>query len=154
MNTNREHTSTAETETDLADAPQPFTVNTDTPGSLFKVASTSPKFQTEQWQDTAAKILRFFILFPDFLSEGFGEYRGPLTKVALVLSALLGVAVADGVLQRLNTIPLFAPTFELIGLGATGWFIVRYLLYADTRQELVTLYDQLKSKVMGGSEQP
>jgi hypothetical protein len=152
MDTNLKQNSTTPTETDIADTPQPFMVNTDTPGTLFKVTSTSPKFQTDQWQDTAAKILRFFILFPDFLSEGFGEYRGPLTKVALVLSALLGVAVADGVLQRLNTIPLFAPTFELIGLGATGWFIVRYLLYADTRQELVVLYDQLKSKVMGGKE--
>jgi hypothetical protein len=150
MNTNLEQTSPTSTETTTAEVPQPFMVNTDTPGSLFKVAS-NPKFQSEQWQDTAAKILRFFILFPDFLNEGFGEYRSPLTKVALILTAVLGVAVADGVLERLNSIPLFAPTFELIGLGATGWFIVRYLLYADTRQELVTLYHQLKAKVTGTS---
>jgi hypothetical protein len=150
MNTNLEQTSPTSTEPATAEAPQPFMVNTDTPGSLFKVTS-NPKFQSEQWQDTAAKILRFFILFPDFLNEGFGEYRGSLTKVALILTALLGVAVADGVLERLNSIPLFAPTFELIGLGATGWFIVRYLLYADTRQELVTLYHQLKAKVTGTS---
>ena len=66
--------------------------------------------------------------------------------------ASLTIAVADGILDRLNTIPLFAPTFELIGLGFSGWFIFRYLLYAESRQELKQEIDVVKDKIVGSMQ--
>ena len=53
------------------------------------------------------------------------------------------------VLDALNDIPLVAPTFELIGIGYSVWFVYRYLLKASTRQELTGEISTLKSQVMG-----
>lgn len=131
-------------------APQPaeFNVQTEAPGTLLPLRS-GDSLNSQEIRQTLEKGLRFLVLFPDFLSETFGEYQKPLTTVGLVLAAGLGIAVADGVLTRLNTIPLFAPFFELIGLGFTGWFIARYLLYADTRNELIEEYRQVKTRITG-----
>jgi len=49
----------------------------------------------------------------------------------------------------LNDIPLVAPTFELIGIGYSAWFVYRYLLKASTRQELTNEIATLKSQVIG-----
>ncbi|WP_243903127.1 CAAD domain-containing protein, partial [Aetokthonos hydrillicola] len=46
-------------------------------------------------------------------------------------------------------IPLVAPTFELIGIGYSVWFVYRYLLKASTRQELTDEIAGLKTQVVG-----
>jgi hypothetical protein len=123
-------------------------VNADSPGTLLKL-NADPNFATPEWQQQLEKVLQFLVVFPDYFGGIFGEYRKPLTTVGLILGAGLGIAVADGVLARLNSIPLFAPTFELVGLGFTGWFVVRYLLYANTRHELLQEYEQVKARILG-----
>ncbi|MGB8700656.1 MAG: CAAD domain-containing protein [Thermosynechococcaceae cyanobacterium] len=132
-----------------ADLPDPLEASTALPGTLLKLPRSDQDLLNSEWREQAEKILRFLILFPDYFNETFGEYRKPLTTIGIVLAAGLGIAVADGVLTRLNTIPLFAPTFELIGLGFTGWFVVRYLLYADTRRELLEDYSEIKQRIVG-----
>lgn len=38
---------------------------------------------------------------------------------------------------------------ELVGLGYSTWFVYRYVLYKDSRKELVEQFDALKEKVSG-----
>ena len=52
-------------------------------------------------------------------------------------------------IDALNDVPLLAPTFELIGMGYTAWFVYRYLLKASTRQELVQEFKSYKEQVTG-----
>lgn len=137
-----------QTVTDVS-TPTALDVNADTPGTLLKLKNSDQTFATSEWQEQLEKALQFLVVFPDYFGTVFGEYRKPLTTVGLILAAGLGIAVADGVLARLNAIPLFAPTFELIGLGFTGWLVVRYFLYADTRNELLQEYDQIKTRILG-----
>lgn len=125
-------------------------MNAETPGTLQKMPSTTA--DNSEWLEVVDRGLQVLAVFPAFLGKVLGEYRSPLTTVGLILFAGLGIAVADGVLARLNTIPLFAPTFELVGLGFTGWFVVRYLLYADTRQELLSEYHEIKDRIAGQDE--
>ena len=54
----------------------------------------------------------------------------------------------------MNDIPLVSPTFELIGIGYSVWFVYRYLLKASTRQELTHEISTLKTQVVGGNELP
>lgn len=133
-----------------AEAPAVLEVSTAAPGTLQKLSPASQPSETPEWLEVVEKGLQVLAIFPDFLGKVLGEYRGPLTTVGLILVAGLGIAVADGVLARLNAIPLFAPTFELVGLGFTGWFVFRYLLYADTRQELLAEYHEIKDRIAGG----
>jgi CAAD domains of cyanobacterial aminoacyl-tRNA synthetase len=139
---------TAQLDTAEVSNPTAFEVNADTPGTLLKLKA-DPNFATPEWQEQLEKALQFLVVFPDYFGSIFGEYRKPLTTVGLILVAGLGIAVADGVLARLNAIPFFAPTFELVGLGFTGWFVVRYMLYANTRHELLKEYDQVKGRILG-----
>jgi glutamyl-tRNA synthetase len=141
----------------LEDPAQPLTtnppaaldMNTETPGTLLNLQNSGQPLANEEWREQLDKVLRFLLKFPEYFDNNLGEYRKPLTTVGVILGAGLGIAVADGVLTRLNTIPLFAPTFELIGLGFTGWIVFRYLLYADTRQELLQEYDKVKDRIIG-----
>ncbi len=148
MNTELEPmTETAELISTDVGTPTTLDVNV-SPGTLLKLNS-DPSFENPEWQEQLEKALQFLAVFPDYFGSIFGEYRKPLTTVGLILVAGLGIAVADGVLARLNAIPLFAPTFELVGLGFTGWFVVRYMLYANTRHELQQEYDQVKGRIFG-----
>jgi CAAD domains of cyanobacterial aminoacyl-tRNA synthetase len=135
-----------------ADRPTVLDVNTVAPGTLLQLPTSDNPIISPEVKEQVENVIRFLSTFPDYFN-GLGGYRKPLTTVGLVLVAGLGVAVADGVLARLNTIPLFAPTFELIGLGFTGWVLFRYLLYADTRQELLQAYDHVKERITGSEEE-
>ena len=55
-------------------------------------------------------------------------------------------------LDALNGIPLVSPTFELIGIGYSAWFVNRYLLKASNRQELAQEIQGLKQQVVGSQE--
>ena len=115
---------------------QNLNISVEQPGSLFQMPSTGGNLISGDVKETADKVLGFLGMFPDYLTEAYDEYQKPITTIGLIVVAGLSIAVADGILDRLNTIPLFAPSFELIGLGFSGWFIFRYLLYAESRQDL------------------
>jgi hypothetical protein len=67
----------------------------------------------------------------------------------LLIAAAVTVKVVLAVLDALNDIPLLAPTFELIGIGYSAWFVNRYLLRAERRQELAQEVDTIKQQVLG-----
>lgn len=134
-----EATAAEENSTSLLDITQEQTT-----AALSKITSNSNGIG-----DMSAKVLRSVEKAPAVISDVWGEYNQPLTLIALALLAIVSVAIADGILDVLNAIPLVAPSLELIGLGYTGWFIWRYLIYAEKRQELATDYEALKNRILG-----
>jgi hypothetical protein len=52
------------------------------------------------------------------------------------VGAFVSLRVVLAVMDALNEVPLLKPTFQLIGIGYSTWFISRYLLKPSTRQEL------------------
>ncbi|MBL2480717.1 hypothetical protein ELJ58_32895, partial [Klebsiella pneumoniae] len=48
-----------------------------------------------------------------------------------------------------NSVPLPPKIMELVGLGYTGWFVYRYLLFKSSRKELATDIESLKKKITG-----
>ena len=79
----------------------------------------------------------FFAEIPENISRFFQKYKQPITNILLGLSALIAVRVLFAVVAALNDIPLLAPTFQLIGIFYSVWFINRYLLKKPNREELV-----------------
>jgi threonine/homoserine/homoserine lactone efflux protein len=79
----------------------------------------------------------------------FGENKGPLGTIGLIVGGLVTVKLTLAVLDAINDIPLIAPTLELIGIGYTGWFVYRYLLTASNRQELSEQVTSLKNQFLG-----
>lgn len=60
--------------------------------------------------------------------------------VALSLSALVALVAVAAVADAVDSVPLVSNLLELVGLGATGWFAYRNLVFGPDR-------DALKAKV-------
>jgi hypothetical protein len=116
-------------------------------GTITKV---SPASETQQeWQKYGEQVSGFLAELPAYLGSVFNTYRKPLITIGIFLGAIIAVKVVLAVLGALNDIPLLEPTFELIGIAYSSWFVYRYLLKASTRQELFGEIETIKSQTIG-----
>ncbi len=146
MNSDAENKPTVSQSADLV---TDLDVNTEAAGPLSKRSSSESAVANLKVRETVDKAAHFLDEFPGYLNQTFSDYQKPLTTVGIILALLIAVALADGVLDVINAIPLMAPILELVGLGYTGWFAWRYLRYAETRQEFLQNYRNLKNRITG-----
>ncbi|KAJ0974911.1 hypothetical protein J5N97_016876 [Dioscorea zingiberensis] len=66
--------------------------------------------------------------------------------------ALVAVWLSSVVVGAINSVPLLPKIMELVGLGYTGWFVYRYLLFKSSRKELADDIEDLKKKIAGTGE--
>jgi hypothetical protein len=122
-------------------------VNVDPPGAMIL---PPPEPSTDQpWQEWGQTVSEFLSKLPDYVGDFFSSYQRPLITVALLLSGVITVKVTLAVLDAINDIPLLASIFELVGIGYSAWFVYRYLLKVETRQELASEFQSLKGQVVG-----
>ncbi|MBW4588701.1 CAAD domain-containing protein [Aetokthonos hydrillicola Thurmond2011] len=121
-------------------------INTQT-GTITKIQPSSQS--QEEWLKYGEQVSSFLSTLPEYLGSLFNQYKQPLVTLGLIVAAVVTVKVVLAVLDALNDIPLVAPTFELIGIGYSVWFVYRYLLKASTRQELTDEIAGLKTQVVG-----
>lgn len=131
-------------------AANPMSINTE-PGTLSKLPPAGSS-TNQQWRAYGEQVSQILAGFPERFGEVFEEYKQPLTTVGIALAAVPFVILTVAILKVVNAIPFFAPTFELIGFGYSAWFVYRYLLFADTRKELVQDFESLKTQVTGNKE--
>lgn len=126
-------------------------VDTETPKVEVEVQVTPPESEQTNTQFQAIKTQAVEILaeLPIILSRFFNQYRKPIITVGLILAVGVGIKVILAVIDALNDIPLLAPTFELIGIIYSGWFVYRYLLRASNREELWAEVQSLKEQLLG-----
>ena len=67
--------------------------------------------------------------------------------------ALVALWLSSSIVGAINSVPLLPKLLELIGLGYTGWFVYRYLLFKSSRKELVEDIDVLKDKITGAARE-
>ena len=139
-------------QTEYADATSPEALPPASPAPLAKLP---PSLQSEdQWRRIGTQVSSFLAELPEYLGQFFNEYKQPITTIALILASIISVKVVLAVLEALNDIPLLSPTFELVGIGYSVWFVNRYLLKASNRQELSQELQGLKKQVVGSQELP
>lgn len=66
--------------------------------------------------------------------------------------ALVALWLSSTIVGAINSVPLLPKLMELVGLGYTGWFVYRYLLFKSSRKELVSDIEELKSKITGAGK--
>ena len=82
--------------------------------------------------------------------EYFGEGKKSNLTIAVIIVATIPILIAVfALLDFLNKLPLLPSVFELVGFGYSGWFVYRYLLLANTREELIEAIATWKQKVFG-----
>jgi CAAD domains of cyanobacterial aminoacyl-tRNA synthetase len=134
-----------------AKKPKPMKITDSSEGTLSKVSADQPSLSSEQdWQGVAQEKLAWLLTeFPEQFDQFFGEYKKPITTAGLVLTAVPFVALSLALLEVINAIPFFAPVLELIGFGYSSWFIYRYLLFADRRQDFSQNLKGYKEQILG-----
>jgi hypothetical protein len=119
------------------------------PESTNTVTSALGEEATQQIQEIWTKVSGVLGNLPDYVTDFFLEYKRPLVTVGLIVGAVVSVKLLLAILGAVNELPLLAPTFELVGLGYSGWFIYRYLLRDANRQELMENLTALRDQVLG-----
>ncbi|KAK2419353.1 protein CURVATURE THYLAKOID 1B, chloroplastic [Trifolium repens] len=87
-------------------------------------------------------------LFSD-LKEKWDGVENKSTVLIYGGGALVAVWLSSILVGAVNSVPLLPKILELVGLGYTGWFVYRYLLFKSSRKELATDIDALKKKIAG-----
>ncbi|KAL8541100.1 hypothetical protein ACS0TY_002396 [Phlomoides rotata] len=67
-------------------------------------------------------------LFTD-LKEKWDSVENKSTVLTYGGGAIVAVWLASVVVSAVNSVPLLPKILELVGLGYTGWFVYRYLLF-------------------------
>ncbi|MDY7023017.1 MAG: CAAD domain-containing protein [Cyanobacteriota bacterium] len=138
--------------------PDPKVESTTTPSSVnVEVTSTDPLTQKAleeqktktQFDEIKASVVEVLSEFPAYVSSFFSEYQKPIITIVLIIAAIVSVKVLFAVIDALNDVPLLAPTFELIGMGYSAWFIYRYLLRASNRRELTQEFNAFWEQISG-----
>lgn len=117
--------------------------------SAIKTKEPSTESSTERLLLFGYQISEFLDKLPSYVTYLFGAYKQPLASIGLILIAFVVVKLMFVVLDAISDIPLVAPTFKLIGLVYTTWFVYRYLIGSTNRQELSEAIKTLKEYVLG-----
>lgn len=121
-----------QTEVQTANSSEDSTVLQTVPESNFSPKEQS--FKKGQWIVT--QIVVFLANIFDYLGSLFTTYKQSIVSLLIIVGAIVALRLVLAVMGALNDVPLLAPTFKLIGIGYSVWFVSRYLLKSSTRQEL------------------
>mmetsp|Transcript_18202 Transcript_18202/g.34741 ORF Transcript_18202/g.34741 Transcript_18202/m.34741 type:complete len:195 (-) Transcript_18202:326-910(-) len=67
-------------------------------------------------------------------------------------ASVLAILVANGLITTIDAIPVLPYLTKLVGTGYTGWFVYRYLLFDDSRKELLEDLEAIRKKITGEGE--
>lgn len=107
---------------------------------------------TEELLQIGSQISHFLEQLPSYIKRFFKAYKSPLISLALIFAVIVTLRLIIAVINALNDLPLFAASFEVIGIGFAIWFVYRYLLKASTRQEIALEIQILKEQIIGKSD--
>ena len=134
-------------ETEMKTATAQVEVTLEKPRAI--AALTSVDKSAAQLQQIKKQVISILSELPAYVSNFFQEYQKALITIGLIAAGGITIKVTLAVLDSLNDIPLLSTTFELVGMGYTGWFVYRYLLRASNRQELSAEIESFKEQILG-----
>ncbi len=72
--------------------------------------------------------------------------------ITYAAGATAALWLSSTLVGAINVVPLLPKVMELVGLGYSTWFVYRYVLFKDSRAELVEQVDTLIARVSGEEE--
>ncbi|OUC12833.1 MAG: hypothetical protein B0A82_20920 [Alkalinema sp. CACIAM 70d] len=123
------------------------TISLEDAGTLAQLSSSNET--SEQVKEVLNAAYEILSNLPERLGEFFTEYKQLMVTLGLIFGSIVAVKLTLALLAALNEIPLVEPVLELIGLGYSTWFIIRFMLKAEKRQEFYTKFNDTKDQVLG-----
>lgn len=124
--------------------------NTDPSGAI---SPAKPPATDRPWQEVLETTSEFITKLPDEVVKFYSNNKKLITTVLLIAGGGITVYLTLALLDAINDIPLLAPLFELVGIGFVAWFIWRYLISSESRQELFTEFQTLKGQILGSDSE-
>ncbi|TAG94920.1 MAG: isoleucine--tRNA ligase [Oscillatoriales cyanobacterium] len=121
----------------------------DRPSEVIEYSAVETPIPDAQPAFDFDKVAQFVANLPTYAGNFFTEYQKPLVTLGLITSVLVTARITAGMLDTMNQIPLLGGVVEIVGILFTMWFAVRYLLFADNRQELAEKISLLTADVVG-----
>ncbi|GJV83318.1 curvature thylakoid 1A, chloroplastic-like protein [Tanacetum coccineum] len=87
-------------------------------------------------------------LFTD-LKEKWDALENKSTVIIYGGGGVVAIWLSSILIGAINSVPLLPKIMELVGLGYSGWFVYRYLLFKSSRKELATDIESIKKKIAG-----
>uniref|UniRef100_A0A251RSN4 Putative cyanobacterial aminoacyl-tRNA synthetase, CAAD domain-containing protein n=1 Tax=Helianthus annuus TaxID=4232 RepID=A0A251RSN4_HELAN len=84
-------------------------------------------------------------LFNDLKEKWDAVENKPTVKIYGAGGAV-AIWLSSVVISAINKVPLLPNLMELVGVGYSGWFVYRYLLFELSRKELATNIESIKKK--------
>ncbi|XVF33229.1 hypothetical protein REPUB_Repub17cG0150100 [Reevesia pubescens] len=116
--------------------------------SSVKLTPESRRFSLLQTKASEETSVDAGELFTD-LKEKWDKIENKSTVLLYGGGAIVAVWLSSIIVSAINSVPLLPKIMELVGLGYTGWFVYRYLLFKSSRKELATDIEVLKKKIAG-----
>ncbi|KAH9620206.1 hypothetical protein KSS87_021662 [Heliosperma pusillum] len=85
----------------------------------------------------------------DDLKEKWDKVENKSTVLLYGGGAIVAVWLSSILVGAINSVPVLPKIMELVGLGYTGWFVYRYLLFKSSRKELAEDIESLKKRITG-----
>ncbi|KAI3719527.1 hypothetical protein L6452_20428 [Arctium lappa] len=85
-------------------------------------------------------------LFTD-LKEKWDAVENKPTVIIYGGGGVVAIWLSSVIIGAINKVPLLPNIMELVGLGYTGWFVYRYLLFESSRKELGTTIESIKKEI-------
>ncbi|KAM7511924.1 hypothetical protein LguiB_010799 [Lonicera macranthoides] len=118
---------------------------------LLNYKSESPR-RSSSFQIKASSSEETSVDAGELFEDLKGKWDAVENKSTVILyggGAIVAIWVSSILVGAINSVPLLPKIMELVGLGYTGWFVYRYLLFKSSRKELATDIESLKKKIAG-----
>ncbi|KAM7508596.1 hypothetical protein LguiA_019049 [Lonicera macranthoides] len=126
-------------------------VSTTAFSTSFRQISESPR-RSSSFQIKASSSEETSVDAGELFEDLKGKWDAVENKSTVILyggGAIVAIWVSSILVGAINSVPLLPKIMELVGLGYTGWFVYRYLLFKSSRKELATDIESLKKKIAG-----
>lgn len=134
-------------DTDLRTAEENVEASLETAGVLAPI--TNEEDSTTELKAMLGRGVEVVSNLDAILGDFFNEYRQLIVSLGLGFGSIIAVKLTLALLSALNEIPLVEPILELVGLGYTAWFVTRFMLKAEKRQEFYHKFADTKDSVLG-----
>ncbi len=84
---------------------------------------------------------------PTVQKSGSNSPTKPVLTLGILLTTIIVLRIITAILDTLGNLLLITPLLKLIGLGYSVWFVTRYLLNAESRQELNQVLANLREQI-------
>lgn len=121
---------------------------TPTPPTPESDSDPIPSIDDAYTIDTEALVARAKDAFSDVSDRPlyYSKIAGYAAGAIVLLTVLRAIVAA------IDALPVLPATLELVGLGYAAWFVWRYVLFRDTRTELVDEIDDFLGRTRPGGK--